>query len=411
MLSLRIRPKGGDLGTSKWWGGAMGLLVAMVGSGCVSIEPNLGYCSNVNGDEFCDQRNADQQLFCVLATSACIGEHLSPEQRNNAEFDGCVATQPPDDCYSPCGGQLSAQESGVVCGGGGRSSGSSTGEEASSGSTTGGRGSTTMMVGTADGPGSTTAVDRGSSGSTDTGGAASSSGTAGDSETGPVDPCAGEPCNEVQLAMFDCVVLGFDGGTVSCSQDCAAIVTSECFVCGDGVLERNRGEQCDGVDFGGVSCQTEGYDGGVLACTPECMVDESGCHDCDGMALDPGEVCDGVHTGGVTCATAGFIEGTVGCAANCSAFVFDDCSLCGNGVREASEVCDGLDFGAEDCATQVPGTVGQLSCDVDCDGIDSSNCCVAAGGACLVDGECCQPLTCELVGGGPMGAMSCQAGL
>ncbi len=37
------------------------------------------------------------------------------------------------------------------------------------------------------------------------------------------------------------------------------------------------GEQCDGPALGGATCESLGFDGGALACTPDCAFDTSGC--------------------------------------------------------------------------------------------------------------------------------------
>ena len=45
---------------------------------------------------------------------------------------------------------------------------------------------------------------------------------------------------------------GFDGGTLLCRGDCSVFDTSNCYECGNGVIEPS--EECDGMDFGGLSC-------------------------------------------------------------------------------------------------------------------------------------------------------------
>ena len=42
----------------------------------------------------------------------------------------------------------------------------------------------------------------------------------------------------------------------------------------------DTGEECDGTNLGGLTCQDLGYDGGVLSCNDQCRFDESGCYLC-----------------------------------------------------------------------------------------------------------------------------------
>ncbi|MFV8754793.1 hypothetical protein ACNOYE_29960 [Nannocystaceae bacterium ST9] len=45
--------------------------------------------------------------------------------------------------------------------------------------------------------------------------------------------------------------------------------------CGNGVID--PGETCDGLNFNGASCMVLGYDGGSLTCNANCAVDFTGC--------------------------------------------------------------------------------------------------------------------------------------
>lgn len=45
--------------------------------------------------------------------------------------------------------------------------------------------------------------------------------------------------------------------------------------CGNGLID--PGETCDGPNFNGASCMVLGYDGGSLTCNANCAVDTSGC--------------------------------------------------------------------------------------------------------------------------------------
>jgi hypothetical protein len=114
--------------------------------------------------------------------------------------------------------------------------------------------------------------------------------------------------------------------------------------CGNGVMDGADGEQCDGSDLGGATCESLGYSGGTLSCTPQCALDESLCEapeNCGDGVLDPDEECDGAALGGATCASeTTFTEGLLTCRASC---VLDTsaCHTCGDGSVDGPEGCDG----------------------------------------------------------------------
>lgn len=63
--------------------------------------------------------------------------------------------------------------------------------------------------------------------------------------------------------------------------------------CGNGIVEGM--EQCDRSDLDDQTCETLGYDGGTLGCTESCLFDAAGCSgadSCGNGALDDGEDCD-----------------------------------------------------------------------------------------------------------------------
>ncbi len=64
--------------------------------------------------------------------------------------------------------------------------------------------------------------------------------------------------------------------------------------------------------------------------------------------------------------------------------------LCGNGIIDDGESCDGANFGLQTCSSLVPGSVGTLSCDAQCQ-VDTSACAPANDDGylpCDVDDEC-----------------------
>lgn len=86
-----------------------------------------------------------------------------------------------------------------------------------------------------------------------------------------------EACDGEDLGGHDCVSLGYGGGNLRCTADCA-YDTSACSPpsqCGDGVLQEP--EQCDEKEFGGRDCTSFGFTDGELVCTAECEIDTSNC--------------------------------------------------------------------------------------------------------------------------------------
>ncbi len=209
-------------------------------------------------------------------------------------------------------------------------------------------------------------------------------------------------------------------------------------VCGNAVIE--PGELCDGALLGGQSCVRLGYEGGTLRCTDTCdRWDFSGCATacepvcgarqcgpdpvcgkscglcltgflcnaegvCERESTDPvcgddrrqaGELCDGPDLGAATCETLSFDRGTLACSSDCLSYDTSACErdvvpdpFCGDGTRDAGELCDGADLSGADCTT-VGFDVGTLRCQPDCLSYDVSACesvCVPACG-----GRSCGP--------------------
>jgi len=95
----------------------------------------------------------------------------------------------------------------------------------------------------------------------------------------------GEDCEGEDLNGRDCLSLGFDGGSLSCSASCG-YDTSACTglgpECGDGVATGL--EACDGEDLLEQSCIDLGFIGGILSCNGSCKLDKSAC-------TSPGPFC------------------------------------------------------------------------------------------------------------------------
>ena len=87
-----------------------------------------------------------------------------------------------------------------------------------------------------------------------------------------------EECEGVDLNGETCESLGYYGGDLACDSSCV-FDSSNCAsygLCGDGIVQDGN-EECDGVDLNGGTCESLGYSGGSLICTAECAFDLSGC--------------------------------------------------------------------------------------------------------------------------------------
>ena len=88
-------------------------------------------------------------------------------------------------------------------------------------------------------------------------------------------------------------------------------------MCGDGVA--NPGEECDGSDLAGQDCVLLGYDGGTLECDDFCVFNLKGCtmEYCGNGVLESPEECDGQDIGAADCIEMGEGPGTPGCTMDC----------------------------------------------------------------------------------------------
>jgi len=174
-----------------------------------------------------------------------------------------------------------------------------------------------------------------------------------------VDPVCGDDtvngddvCDGDDLDGEDCASQGFDGGDLTCLKDCTGFDTSACTfdaVCGDDMV--GGAEACDGADLGGEDCVSQGFDGGALSCLDDCTaLDTSACVDAvcgDDMAEAP-EDCDGADLAGEDCVSQGFGPGPLACAGDCTF----DTSAC------APAPCEDEDIGG---ATGPAVTMGDLN--------------------------------------------------
>lgn len=252
-----------------------------------------------------------------------------------------------------------------------------------------------------------------------------------------------EVCDGSNVGAATCMTEGFDGGTLLCSAECNELETSNCFSCGNDVVEPASMEECDGADLQGQSCDDFAPmdttpSGGALVCTKACDLDSSSCTFCGDGVREGTEECDGADLNGQDCGSQGFTNGVLGCAADCT-FNTASCTTCGDGVIEGTEECDGENLGGATCGdVGLPsgdpicnpltctlnygacyecgnGTIegpelcdgaelggetcesfsaafgdGDLACAADCLDYDISDCCLVAGQFCgTSDGACC----------------------
>jgi hypothetical protein len=193
-----------------------------------------------------------------------------------------------------------------------------------------------------------------------------------------------EECDGEDLDGNDCTDLGYEGGTLACSDQCT-FDTSACEgggVCGNGIIDEN--EECDGDDLDGQTCADLGFDGGTLACNDtDCMFDTSGC-------------CDDTCTTADETRCASDIVQT--CVESNGCLLWEDTEDCAASNQECME--DGGDaFCWAGCQDECD-TIGDLQCNGDL--IEE---CTEDATGCLyweIDTDCSTTnQTCEVVGTTP----------
>lgn len=183
----------------------------------------------------------------------------------------------------------------------------------------------------------------------------------GDEVQDQIDNCPGVANNDQTDSDGDGVGDACEGGSV----------------CGNGVID--PGEECDGSDFGGATCDSEGYDGGSLSCTDDCEIDTSLCTLCGNGVREGDEQCDGLDLGGATCEDVGCDSGTPMCTFSCQLdYTFcSSCTVCdGDGICEEGEECDTCNDCADDPSCSPPGCDGDGVCEI---GENCRNCDDCAG--------------------------------
>ncbi|HUE29308.1 MAG TPA: hypothetical protein VMR79_00430, partial [Verrucomicrobiae bacterium] len=134
----------------------------------------------------------------------------------------------------------------------------------------------------------------------------------GNGQIDPLEDCDGRGTCTGPGAV--CVPPG-SPGECTCAMTCGTVAGIQ------------PGEDCDGADLGGATCVSLGFGGGTLACSPDCAFDTSQCgpERCGDGLVGPDEQCDPGGTGGVpppnfrgvTCPAGG----SLACAPDCSAII------------------------------------------------------------------------------------------
>jgi len=190
----------------------------------------------------------------------------------------------------------------------------------------------------------------------------------------------GEDCEGDNIGYATCEALGFESGTLTCGDDCK-FDTSQCVeappeLCGNDSI--NVGEDCDGSNLGYATCEALGFEGGTLSCRDDCQFDTSQCTGtppelCGNGTIDAGENCDGDELDNVTCADLGFDNGVLACSEDCE-FEYSGCTStpagCGDDACDAGESYVSC---PEDCTDAVCNHDGIIDPGEDCDDENMNN--------------------------------------
>src|SRR3989338_4056600 len=97
---------------------------------------------------------------------------------------------------------------------------------------------------------------------------------------------------------------------------------------------------------------------------------------CGDGVLDEGEICDVGKLSHYTCLNFSYDGGDLGCLDDCSDYDYGECfgdDICGNGIVDSDELCDSDNIRGRTCEDEGYGS-GTLSCSVDCNSYDISEC-------------------------------------
>jgi cysteine-rich repeat protein len=177
----------------------------------------------------------------------------------------------------------------------------------------------------------------------------------GDGYVGPGEACDDGNDSDEDLCTTLCEVASCGDGAVQASEECddgmdnaedgACLPSCVEATCGDQFVHAGV-ESCDGNNIGENSCVSEGFDSGVLLCADDCAdFDTSNCNLCGNGVLEPGEACDGSDFGGATCASVDpAYRGPLFCFTDCiidSAYCCLDINVpCSENAQCCTSNCD-----------------------------------------------------------------------
>ena len=180
---------------------------------------------------------------------------------------------------------------------------------------------------------------------------------------------AGPLLDKDELNGATCASQGFDDGLLACTAGCT-FNTDSCYICGDAVQQGQ--EACDGADFADKTCadflsvSMAPFEAGSLSCIDDCTIDTSNCSLCGDGVVTGAEVCEPGLLEGETCQSQGYDDGVLSCNADCSGYDVSSCTDCGDGAIEGNEQCEGNDLAGETCSTLGFAGGGTLSCTDSC---------------------------------------------
>jgi len=224
----------------------------------------------------------------------------------------------------------------------------------------------------------------------------------GDGYLGPGEACDDGNLDDGDNCTSTCGLASCGDGVIQAGEECddgdANRETGACLPsciqasCGDLFVHQGV-EACDGVRTQGETCTSLGYDGGTLTCSDDCSeLDVSSCHVCGNGELEANEECDGMSFGGLSCADFAPMGttpsgGELSC--NGCSIGHGGCSFCGDGMVGGPEECDGMNLGGQSCGTVLGmGYDGPLSCNGACE-FQTEDCCLTQGASCMSNNQCC----------------------
>jgi hypothetical protein len=185
-----------------------------------------------------------------------------------------------------------------------------------------------------------------------------------------------------------------------------------------GDVATTTGAESSGGDTPTTMSTTDGGDTTTAAAT-DTGNDESSSSgeppppECGNSVAEGDEDCDGPDLAGMDCISQGFEGGELVCDADCGGFDTSGCFFffCGNDTIQGDEVCDGANTGAATCQTEGFES-GTLGCTVNCRAFDTSTCGDCNNG--IIDGDdVCDGIeldgeTCTSLGfdSGPLGCLA-----